>query len=146
MRHTVSHEDLQPPQHDRIREHSSDSANQRIDRERETRGAIDDALRSSEARRARLRELDEEWDIDRALMLNFGVVGAYSALRAMSQLRRGHIGGWTLFFWVQLGFLVNHAVRGWCPPMPLFRRLGFRSAKEIAAERVALHQATDGSD
>jgi hypothetical protein len=52
MRHTVSHEDLQPPQHDRIREHSSDSANQRIDRE--TRGAIDDALRSSEARRGAL--------------------------------------------------------------------------------------------
>ena len=26
------------------------------------------------------------------------------------------------------------------------RRLGFRSAKEIAAERLALQQATDGSD
>jgi hypothetical protein len=144
MPHTISHEALQPPAHDRIREHSSDSANQRIDRE--TRGAIEEALRSSETRRARLRELDQEWDIDRALMLNFGVVGAYSAFNAMRQLRRGHIGLWSLFLGVQLGFLINHAVRGWCPPMPLFRRLGFRSAKEIAAERLALQQATDGSD
>jgi hypothetical protein len=144
MPHTIGHEPLQPPVHDRIREHSSDTANQRIDRE--TRGAIEEALRSSEARRARLRELDQEWDIDRALMLNFGVVGAYTAFQAMRQIRSGRLGVSSLLFWVQLGFLVNHAVRGWCPPMPLFRRLGFRSAKEIAAERAALQQATDGSD
>ncbi len=46
MPHTISHEALQPPAHDRIREHSSDSANQRIDRE--TRGAIEEALRDVE--------------------------------------------------------------------------------------------------
>ncbi len=32
------------------------------------------------------------------------------------------------------------AVRGWCPPVSVLRRLGFRSDKEIAAERVALEK------
>ena len=31
-----------------------------------------------------------------------------------------------------------HAVQGWYPLLPLFRRMGFRTEKEIAAERYAL--------
>ena len=143
MPHFDSYEDLQPPTHDRIREHSSESSNQRIDRE--TRGAIAEARQSSTARNARIRELEQEWNIDRALMLNFGIVGAFTAFKAMQQMKRnGHIGGWSLLFWVQMGFLINHAVRGWCPPMPVFRRLGFRSANEIAAERAALNAPEHG--
>lgn len=127
---------LQSPAHDRIREHTADKVNRRIDRE--TRGALDEAALSVEARRKRLAELDREWTIDRALMLNFGIVGAISAFKAMSNIRRGRIGGWGVMFWVQMGFLIHHAVRGWCPPMPLFRRLGYRSEQEISAERCAL--------
>jgi hypothetical protein len=36
------------------------------------------------------------------------------------------------------GFLFQHAVEGWCPPIPVLRRLGFRTAREIDIERVAL--------
>ena len=36
------------------------------------------------------------------------------------------------------GFLLQHAVQGWCPPVPVFRRLGFRTAAEIDEERYAL--------
>jgi hypothetical protein len=39
---------------------------------------------------------------------------------------------------VVAGFLLQHAVQGWCPPVPLFRRLGFRTAAEIDYERYAL--------
>ena len=35
-------------------------------------------------------------------------------------------------------FLLQHALQGWCPPLPLFRRLGVRTAREIARERYAL--------
>jgi hypothetical protein len=35
-------------------------------------------------------------------------------------------------------FLLQHAVQGWCPPLPVFRRLGFRTAAEIDRERYAL--------
>ena len=35
-------------------------------------------------------------------------------------------------------FLLQHAIQGWCPPLPVFRRLGVRTADEINRERVAL--------
>ena len=36
------------------------------------------------------------------------------------------------------GFLLQHAVQGWCPPVPMFRRMGIRTAREIDSERHAL--------
>ncbi|WP_291177978.1 hypothetical protein [Gimesia sp.] len=39
---------------------------------------------------------------------------------------------------VVAGFLLQHAIQGWCPPMPIFRRLGFRTQLEIEMERYAL--------
>ena len=36
------------------------------------------------------------------------------------------------------GFLLQHAVQGWCPPVPVLRRLGFRTASEIDEERYVL--------
>ena len=35
-------------------------------------------------------------------------------------------------------FLFQHAVQGWCPPVPILRRMGFRTADEINRERYAL--------
>lgn len=134
------HQAQTPPDVDRIRAHTSEANNRRIDRE--TAGAIAEARSSPAALSARLDELDREWHVDRAVMMNFAVVGAFSAWKAMRSLKRtGSTGVWGAFFWTQMGFLANHALRGWCPPLPVFRRLGFRSAREIADERVALHEA-----
>src|SRR5436190_144953 len=36
------------------------------------------------------------------------------------------------------GFLLQHALQGWCPPMATFRRLGVRTSYEIDYERYAL--------
>jgi hypothetical protein len=33
---------------------------------------------------------------------------------------------------------VQHTVQGWCPPVPLFRALGFRTRKEIEREKYTL--------
>jgi hypothetical protein len=35
-------------------------------------------------------------------------------------------------------FLLQHALQGWCPPVPVFRRLGVRTTAEIDRERYAL--------
>jgi hypothetical protein len=35
-------------------------------------------------------------------------------------------------------FLFQHALQGWCPLVPILRRLGFRTAREIDVERVTL--------
>jgi hypothetical protein len=36
------------------------------------------------------------------------------------------------------GFMLQHVLQGWCPPLPLFRRLGFRTQQEIERERYTL--------
>ena len=36
------------------------------------------------------------------------------------------------------GFLLQHAIQGWCPPMPIMRSLGIRTVSEIDNERYAL--------
>jgi hypothetical protein len=35
-------------------------------------------------------------------------------------------------------FFAQHALQGWCPPVPVMRRLGVRTAREIERERYAL--------
>lgn len=35
-------------------------------------------------------------------------------------------------------FLAQHGLQGWCPPIPVFRRLEVRTDREIARERYAL--------
>jgi hypothetical protein len=117
---------------DRIRRHTSPDVNAKIDLF--TRASIDEVVAGGrDAMVARLKELDREWDVDRALMTNFAVAGSVT-----HELGRHVHKGFTHFFHAQLGFLFMHAVVGWCPPLALFRRLGFRSAKEIAAERFAI--------
>jgi hypothetical protein len=37
-----------------------------------------------------------------------------------------------------MAFLFQHAVQGWCPPVPVLRRLGFRTVYEIEDETQAL--------
>ena len=129
----------QAPRNDGIREHSSTASNNRIDRA--TQASIDATEFWPDKMRARISELDREWNIDRALMLNFAIISAFSASMAMRTLyRKRKLGGWAAMFFTQLAFLAHHAVRRWCPPMPLFRRLGFRSEREIDAERFALER------
>jgi hypothetical protein len=33
---------------------------------------------------------------------------------------------------------LQHALQGWCPPVPVLRRLGYRTQPEIEEERCAL--------
>lgn len=127
------------PKADGIRRHTKTTTNQKIDRA--TQAALDEVGTSPDAIRARLAELEREWNVDRALMLNFAVVSGIAgtlAMRSMQHERR--MGPWGAMFFVQLGFLAHHAIRRWCPPLPLFRRLGFRSEREIDAERAGLEK------
>jgi hypothetical protein len=82
---------------------------------------------------ARLAELDREWDMERALQANAAAVSLGGLLLAALVDRR--------FIAVPAmvaGFLGQHAVQGWCPPVPLLRRLGFRTSAEICEERCGL--------
>lgn len=84
----------------------------------------------------RLRELDREWDTERVLETtasSFALLGL--ALGATVNRK------WFLFPAVVTGFLLQHAIQGWCPPLAVIRRLGVRTAREIDYERYALKAA-----
>ena len=81
----------------------------------------------------RLKELDEEWDIERLLEANAATVSLIGLSLGATVDRR-----WFLFPAVVAGFLLQHAIQGWCPPLPVFRRWGVRTASEIDYERYAL--------
>ena len=50
---------------------------------------------------------------------------------------------WLLVPCVVLSFLLQHGLQGWCPPLPLLRRLGVRTRGEIDREKYALKAALD---
>lgn len=82
---------------------------------------------------ARLRELDREWDIERILETNA------SSLMILFLVLGYLFTPWLLIFPVLIGsFLLLHAIQGWCPPVPILRRLGIRTTREIDHERYAL--------
>ena len=81
----------------------------------------------------RIDALEKEWSIDRALMTGAGVNVLIGLLLGRTVNR-----AWYIFPAVVGGFLIQHTLQGWCPPLPVFRRLGFRTSKEIAREKYAL--------
>ncbi len=81
----------------------------------------------------RLRELNAEWDIERTLEANAATASLIGLTLGATVDRR-----WYLFPAVVAGFLLQHALQGWCPPLPVFRRLGIRTSYEIDYERYAL--------
>ncbi len=131
-------------QGDRVRHHSSVVANDRIDAQ--TMHGFETSVRQGRGSIVRrLTQLEKEWDIDRALMVNFAIAGGvafligmrrYTTSGLLSRKRKGFL----YLFGAQLGFLLLHGIVGWCPPVPVFRRLGFRTSREIEGERRALEQ------
>jgi len=81
----------------------------------------------------RLEELDREWDFERTIQTG-----------ATMQILLGlALGAWVdrrLYAWSALVamFLLVHALVGWAPPLPVLRKLGFRTEAEIEEERNAL--------
>ena len=110
---------------------SSPSVNEKVRRQTEANVAFYAA--HPEQIEQRLRELDEEWDVERWLELN-------SAILSWAGLAMGilHSRKWLLLPIAVQGLFLQHGVQGWCPPLPIFRQAGVRTQGEIEAERHAL--------
>ena len=81
----------------------------------------------------RFAELDQEWDIERMLETNAATATLVGMTLGITVSRK-----WFVLPAAVAGFLLQHAVQGWCPPLPVLRRMGFRTASEIDYERYAL--------
>jgi hypothetical protein len=116
----------------RVTANTDAAVNRRI--ARTTEASVRRAAGGGEAGIARrLAQLDEEWDIERYLETGASSLTLLGlALGATSDKR------WFLLPVAVAGFLLQHSLQGWCPPLPLLRRLGVRTAEEISRERYAL--------
>jgi hypothetical protein len=115
----------------RVAENTSASVNRRM--RQQTEESIAYYAGYPEEIDARLEELDREWDIERVLEANAATLALAGVVLGATADRR--------FLALSAGvtaFLLQHAIQGWCPPVPVFRRLGVRTASEIDHERYAL--------
>lgn len=81
----------------------------------------------------RIAELEAEWSIERWLETNASSIALGSLILGATVSRK-----WLLVTGTVLGFLFQHAIQGWCPPVPALRALGIRTRSEIDRERFAL--------
>ena len=120
-----------PATTERVSSHSSDSSNRQIAQDTAERLGYFAAHPAGIP--ARLRELDHEWDVERTLEANASTLALTGTVLAVTVDRR-----WLALPMLVLAFLLQHALLGWCPPLPILRRLGFRTTSEIGHERYAL--------
>lgn len=117
---------------DRVRAHSGEEANARVDAE--TIACLEDhAAADREAVNRHIDSLEREWDVERYLQSNAGIVSLTGIALGAAVDRR-----FLLLPAVVFGFFLQHAVQGWCPPLPVFRRMGIRTRREINREKYAL--------
>ena len=111
--------------------HTAERVQEAIDRRIE--GAVHYYAQHPEEIGARLRQLDQECDIEQVLEKNTAILTLFGLASALVGARR-----WILLSVAVQAFFLQHAMQGWSPAVPILRRLGVRTAEEIARERYAL--------
>lgn len=124
-------EEIVPPSAVRVAKHTASHVQERI-RSRTVEN-IARAISSPETVGARLRDLDREWDVERVLELNASLLTLTGVVLGKFVNRK-----WLYLSMGVTGFLAQHALQGWCPPLPILRRMGIRTCQEIEQERYAL--------
>ena len=117
---------------DRVRSSTASHVNEEIDHQTDI-----NIHRYKDKSRAeileRIQMLDKEWDIERVLEVNASTLALSGLILGLTKNRK-----WLLLPGIVLPFLLQHGLQGWCPPLPLLRRLGIRTRGEIDREKYAL--------
>lgn len=123
---------LLPPNAKRVQLNTDHAVNEQI-RRRMLSNAASYASKSHDAISLRLKELDCEWDTERVLEANAAILILASIILGLA-----YYYAWFYVSGLVAFFLLQHALQGWCPPLPLIRHLGVRTASEINEEKMAL--------
>jgi hypothetical protein len=117
---------------DRVRVHTAERVNRQLDQN--TRTCVETLAGSDHEQITKhLDELTREWDVERYLQMNASILALSGVLLGAAVNRKFLIIPAFVF-----SFFFQHAVQGWCPPVPVFRRLGIRTRREINREKYAL--------
>jgi ABC-type protease/lipase transport system fused ATPase/permease subunit len=117
---------------DRVRAHTASRVNEQIDEKTERRIVRAAGETRSELSR-RIDGLDAEWDMERWLETNASALAFTGTMLGLFVNKK-----FLAILCIVLPFLFQHAVQGWCPPIPILRRKGVRTRREIDAEKYAL--------
>lgn len=122
---------MRPATSERLERRGSEHVNRRIRRAALNKVAL--YAGNADLIDDRLEELKSEWDAQRVLELSAAGLGLLGVI-----LGAFWSAAWLLLSAAALIFLMLHALGGWCPPEGLFRRVGFRTRREIDEEAYAL--------
>jgi hypothetical protein len=117
---------------DAVRANTKPTVQQKIDKKIRDQ-IIHFASQPKEVIARRIYELESEWDIERVLEANAAGIGLASLVWGLTVNKKCLALTATV-----LSFLLLHSTQGWCPPVPLLRRLGVRTRREIDRELFAL--------
>ncbi|WP_054956832.1 YgaP-like transmembrane domain [Paenibacillus dakarensis] len=121
-----------PATTERVKEHTGDQVNRQI--QQQTEFNIENWKHRSDADiKARITELEREWDTERVLETNASALMLTSTVLGLTHNKK-----WFALSGLVSAFLLQHALQGWCPPLPIIRRLGVRTSSEIDDEKYAL--------
>ncbi|HEU5396581.1 MAG TPA: hypothetical protein VFV81_05390, partial [Verrucomicrobiae bacterium] len=117
---------------DRVRRNTSDAQLQKIDDQ------IKESVRYYSTRpreeiSQRIHHLETEWSMERWLETNASALAFTGVALGITRSRK-----WLALPLLVTGFLFQHAVQGWCPPVPVLRKFGVRTRAEIDREKYAL--------
>jgi hypothetical protein len=119
------------PAGERVRKSTSDKSNSKIDQ-----FILDNIKKygvSPTTITQRIKQLDKMWDIERILEINMSTLCLIGI--ALSVFVHPY---WLILPCIVLLFFVQHAIQGWCPPLPIFRAYKVRTRPEIDREKYAL--------
>ncbi|NJB84625.1 hypothetical protein GGR26_000370 [Lewinella marina] len=124
----------QPLEHSptgRVSEQTADSVNREIGQDIIDR--VEQLAKNPSAIPGRLEELSKEWDVERMLETNASTLTLVGLALGLTVDRR-----WLILSGTVAAFLLQHGIQGYCPPLVVLRKLGFRTREEIDWERIAL--------
>ena len=117
---------------DRVRRNTSDKTNNKID-EGILEIISDLKHKSPQEISRRIAVLEKEWSIERKIEVNASSLIITGLLLGTFVDKR-----WYILPGLVAGFLLQHGIQGWCPPVPILRALNARTRKEIDWEKFAL--------
>jgi hypothetical protein len=116
---------------DAVRANTDPEVNKKIDATIEERIRFY-ATQPREVISHRIEELEHEKDVEQVLETNAAAVALGGVVLGLVRKK------WLLVSATALGFLLQHARKGWCPPVKLLRKIGLRTRREIDREKYAL--------
>lgn len=119
-------------QFDRVRNSTHEDVNEQIDRVTNTNIQYYSTRPAWEVKQ-RIIALEKEWDTERVLAVNASTLALTGLVLGLTVNKK-----WLALPAVVLPFLLQHSLQGWCPPLPMLRRMGIRTRDEIDREKYSL--------